>query len=230
MSSIFGDGSISSTGYGLGGTLTWYGSSGFYLDAQANLTWYDSDLSSSTAATSLVSGNDGFGYALGLEAGQQIALGPNWSITPQAQLLYSAVDYDDFTDAFGATVALADADSLKVRLGISADYQNSWTDEAGQTSRLHAYGIANLYYDILPKTVTDLAGVRLISEQEALWGGVGLGGTYNWGNDKYAIHGEAAVNTSLTNFGGQLRCHRDGRIKRQVLSAPWSRPNGKAGP
>ena len=44
VSSIFGDGSIDATGYGFGGTLTWYGNNGFYVDAQAQATWYDSDL------------------------------------------------------------------------------------------------------------------------------------------------------------------------------------------
>ena len=201
VSSIFGQGTIGSTGYGLGGSLTWHGQSGFYLDAQANLTWYDSGLSSTTANRSLVSGNKGFGYALGLELGQQIALGPNWSTTPQAQLIYSALDYDDFTDTFGAAVSLAENQNLKTRLGLSADYQTTWLDETGQTSRLHAYGIANLYYDILPGTVTNLSGTRLASEREPLWGGLGLGGTYSWNNDKYALHGEAIVDTSLGNFG-----------------------------
>ncbi len=201
VTSIFGNGSISSDGYGLGGSLTWYGSGGFYLDAQANLTWYDSALASSTAATGLVSGNGGFGYALGVEAGQQIALTQNWLITPQAQLTYSDVTYDDFTDAFSAAVSLADGNDLNIRLGLSADYQNSWTDEAGETSRIHAYGIANLYYAVLPGSRTDLAGVALVNTQDNLWGGLGIGGTYAWGDDKYAIHGQAGVNTSLVDFG-----------------------------
>lgn len=201
VNSIFGNGSISSTGYGLGGSLTWYGSRGFYLDAQANLTWYDSALASSTAATGLVSGNSGVGYALGVEAGQQIALTQNWSVTPQAQLTYSDVTYDDFTDTFGAAVSLADGNDLNIRLGLSADYQNSWTDEAGETSRIHAYGIANLYYAALPDSRTDLAGVALVNTQDNLWGGLGIGGTYSWGDYKYAIHGQAGVNTSLVDFG-----------------------------
>lgn len=200
VTSVFGNGSISSSGYGLGGSLTWYGSGGFYLDAQANLTWYDSALASSTAATSLVSGNNGFGYAIGVEAGQQIALNQNWSMTPQAQLSYSDVRYDGFTDAYGAAVSLAEGDDLTIRLGLSADYQDAWTDESGQTNRLHAYGIANLYYDFLPDSRTDLAGVQLVNTQDNLWGGVGVGGTYSWDDDKYALHGEARVNTSLVNF------------------------------
>jgi outer membrane autotransporter protein len=33
-----------------------------------------------------------------------------------------------------------------------------------------------------------------------LWGGLGLGGSYNWDNDKYSIYGEGSINTSLTSF------------------------------
>ena len=201
VASVFGVGAIGSTAYGLSSTLTWYGNAGFYLDGQANLTWYDSNLFSTTAGTGLVSGNDGFGYAVGIEAGQQIALGPNWSITPQAQLTYSALGYDDFIDSFGAIVSPLDGGSLRGRFGLSADYQNSWIDETGQTSRMHAYGIANIYYDFLPKSEVDLAGVKLTSMEDPLWGGLGLGGSYSWADGKYAIHGEATLNTSLGNFG-----------------------------
>src|SRR3546814_1635255 len=35
IASRFGDGSISSTGHGLGGTLTWYANNGFYLDRKS---------------------------------------------------------------------------------------------------------------------------------------------------------------------------------------------------
>ena len=204
VTSVFGNGSISSTGYGLAGSLTWYGSGGFYLDAQANLSWYDSALASSTAATGLVSGNNGFGYSLGIEAGQRIALAPNWSITPQAQLTYSDVAYDGFTDTYGTAVSLVEGNDLNIRLGLSADYQDSWTDASDETSRVHAYGIANLYYDVLPDSRTDVAGVEFVNSQDNLWGGLGIGGTYAWGDDKYAVHGQVGVNTSLVNFGSSF--------------------------
>lgn len=201
ISSRFGDGSISTTGYGLGGTLTWYANSGFYLDGQAQVSWYDSDLSSRTARLGLTSGNNGFGYGLSIEGGQKIVLSPDWSITPQAQLAYSEVNFDDFTDAFGASVGLDRGSSLKGRLGVSADYQNKWRDEVGQVSRSHVYSIANLYYDFLDGSQTDVAGVKFTSENEPLWGGIGIGGSYNWGDDKYSLYGEVSVNTSLGNFG-----------------------------
>ena len=202
VTSPHGNGAIEATGYGLGASLTYEGKTGFYLDAQANLTVYEANLFSTTAGTGMASGVDGVGYALGLEMGQAIELGPNWSITPQAQLVYSALAYNDFTDVFGAAVSLLDGDSLQGRLGISADYRNTWTDAYRQTSSTHAYGIANVYYEFLQGTQTSLAGVNLTSQAEPLWGGVGLGGSYSWADDKYTLNTEVTFNTSLGNFGG----------------------------
>ena len=75
-----------------------------YVDGQAQVTWFDSDLSSRQLGDDLASGNKGFGYAFGVEAGRRIELNPDWTITPQGQLYYASVDFDDFTDPTGARV------------------------------------------------------------------------------------------------------------------------------
>ncbi|HWK69173.1 MAG TPA: autotransporter-associated beta strand repeat-containing protein [Rhizobiaceae bacterium] len=199
--SVYGTGSISSTGFGIGGTLTWYGESGFYADAQAQLTWYDSDITSATLGTRLAEGNGGFGHALGIEAGQKIAIGGNWSLTPQGQLAYSSVSFDDFTDRYGAAVSLGDSDRLTGRLGLSADYEEKWIDAAGMASRAHLYGIGNLYYDFLGRSDVDVSGVALSSRNQALWGGLGLGGSLSWADGYYTVYGEAFARTSLEDFG-----------------------------
>ena len=120
ISSLFGNGEIDTDGYGLGGTLTWHGQKGFYLDGQAQATRYESDLSSDVLG-SLSNGNDGFGYAFSLETGKRLALNQSRTLTPQAQLAYSNVDFDAFADPFGANVSLGTGESLKGRLGLSAD-------------------------------------------------------------------------------------------------------------
>ncbi|WP_163877328.1 autotransporter outer membrane beta-barrel domain-containing protein [Rhizobium laguerreae] len=201
ISSRFGKGDIDTTGYGFDGTLTWYGNGGFYLDTQAGVTWYESDLKSSTLHTTLADGNDGVGYGFSVEAGQTIALTSRWSLTPQAQLAYSSVRFDDFTDAYGAAASLDDGDSLTGRLGISADYDSDWKDASGRTSRAKLYGIANLYYDFLDGSDVDVSGTSLVSENQALWGGLGMGGSLSWADDRYAAHGEAFARTSLQDFG-----------------------------
>jgi fibronectin-binding autotransporter adhesin len=201
ISSRFGKGSIDTTGYGLNGTLTWLGNSGFYVDTQAAITSYDSNLNSRTLQSTLADGNDGFGYGLSVEGGQKIALTRQWSLTPQAQLAYSSVRFDDFTDAYGAAVSLDDADSLTGRLGVSADYDSGWKDATGRISRSKFYGIANLYYDFLDGSNVEVSGIDVVSENQPLWGGLSLGGSLSWSDDRYAIHGEAFARTSLRDFG-----------------------------
>ncbi|RYE48237.1 MAG: autotransporter outer membrane beta-barrel domain-containing protein [Hyphomicrobiales bacterium] len=200
ISSASGDGGIEGTAFGLGGTLTWYGNQGFYLDAQGKLNWFDSTLSANLLDTPLVSGNAGFGYALSLEAGQQLALGDGWSVTPQAQLAYSSVDFESF-DSYGSTVALKSGDSLVGRLGISADYETEWQETAGQTGRTHFYGIANLTYEFLDGTATSVGADTLVNEVDPLWGSIGLGGSVNWAGDALSLYGEANLGTSLNHLG-----------------------------
>nr|WP_245430329.1 autotransporter outer membrane beta-barrel domain-containing protein [Rhizobium tropici] len=200
VSSIFGTGSIDANGYGLGGSLTWYGNSGFYADAQAQATWYDTDLTSATLGRKLTEGNNGFGYALSIESGQKIPLHDNWSITPQVQLSYSSVRFNDFTDPYGARVSLDDGQSLTGRIGLSADYENGWKNAAGQINRSHVYGIANLYYDFLDGSNVHVSDASLVSKNQPLWGGVGLGGSLNLG-DRTTVYGEAFARTSLKDFG-----------------------------
>lgn len=199
--SVYGNGDISTDGYGFGGTLTWYGTNGFYIDTQAQVTWYDSDLNSKLANTGLVSGNNGFGYALSVETGKRVEFNDGWSVTPQAQLVYSSVDFDTFDDVFGARVSLDDGDSLNGRLGLSLDHESSWMGNDGNLNLLHAYGIANLYYEFLDASRVDVAGTKFISQNDRVWGGLGFGGSYNWAGDKYSLYGEGSVNTSLNNFG-----------------------------
>ncbi|MBV2143353.1 autotransporter outer membrane beta-barrel domain-containing protein [Falsochrobactrum sp. TDYN1] len=196
-----GNGEISTDGYGFGGTLTWYGENGFYLDGQAQVTWYRSDLSSDPLGIGLADGNHGFGYALSLESGKRIQINEQWSWTPQGQLIYSSVDFDSFYEPFGEKVSLHNGDSLQGRLGLSFDRQNAWQNSKGLTNRIHSYGIGNLYYEFLDGVSVELAETRLTSRNERLWGGIGLGGSYNWDDDKYSLYGEASINTSLNNFG-----------------------------
>lgn len=204
VSSFFGDGDIDTNGYGFGGNLTWYDQNGFYVDGQAQLTWFDSDLTSKAlnlATPTLVDGNGGFGYALSVETGKRIDLNDSWTLTPQAQLVYSNVQFSRFTDVFGADVSLDSGDSLTGRLGLSADHDQNWKDEDGKTRRSHLYGIANLYYQFLDATQVDVSGTSLETRPNRLWGGLGLGGSYNWNDDKYSVFGEVSANSSLENFG-----------------------------
>ncbi|TPJ22712.1 autotransporter outer membrane beta-barrel domain-containing protein [Mesorhizobium sp. B2-8-3] len=201
ISSIYGAGSVQATGYGFGGTLTWYGDNGLYTDAQGEMTWYDSDLRSATLGSELAKGNNGFGYALSIEAGQKLALQGKWTLTPQAQLAYSSVRFSSFTDPFDAAVSLGGSDALIGRAGLSLDYEDAWTGAQGKVSRSHLYGIANLYYDFLDGNDVDVSGTALHEHDQPLWGGLGVGGSLSWADDRYMVYGEAFAKSSLKNVG-----------------------------
>lgn len=201
IKSLWGLGRIKTDGYGFGGTLTWYDQSGLYIDGQAQATWFNSNITSHTLGAKEASGNDGFGYAFGLEVGKAFAINQHWSVTPQAQLVYSSVDFDSFTDRFGARVSSGNNDSLLGRLGVALNYENSWRSASGDIRRLKAYGIANLYYEFLDGTEVNVSGINLKNRNDRLWGGIGVGGSYNWDNDNKSLYGEVGLNSSLKNFG-----------------------------
>lgn len=199
--SVHGGGKISAHGYGIGSTLTWYGKNHFYVDAQAELTWYRSDLHSKLARSVLIHNNKSFGYALSIEAGKHIDFAPHWSLTPQAQFTYSNVGFDKFTDRFDAFISGKRDARVKGRLGLALNHENTWQDDDGASVRTNIYGIANLYYEFSGNQIVDVAGASLSNKGGRFQGGIGVGGSYNWDDDRFSVYGEGLVDTSLGNFG-----------------------------
>lgn len=197
---VNGGGELNTQGWGLGGTVTWYGNDGFYVDGQAQANWYKTDLRFGGGNNGLTNDNNGFGYAFSVETGKRFDIDENWSLTPQAQLIFSSVDFDTFSDSYGATVSNRDGNSLNGRLGLAANYANSWQGADSRMVNANVYGIANLYQEFLGGTSINYGGTRMKADQDRTWAGVGFGGTYAWADNKYSVYGEGTVNTSLNHF------------------------------
>jgi outer membrane autotransporter protein len=200
VSSFFGNGRIRAEGTGVGATATWYGDNGFYVDGQAQTMFYRSDLSSALVG-SMTHGNQGFGYAFSVESGKRIGIGNGWSLTPQGQLTYSKVAFDQFEDRFGAVVSLTNAESLLGRAGLSLNHQKTWNDGSGIV-RSDVYGIANLHYEFLNGSIINVAGTSFANANDRLWGSVGGGGVYSWAGGRYSVFGEVTYNASLAEAAG----------------------------
>ncbi len=199
-SSFFGDGYTNTNAWSLGATATWYGNNGFYMDTQGQLTWFDNDLFSNDMNASLASGAKAFGYAMSVEAGQRVTIDDHWSLTPQAQLMWSSLDADVFQDSMGNRVGLDDASSLTARLGLAANYRNDWTGKDGRVVNTSVYGVANIYQSFLGSMRINVAGVDIYTDNDKTWAGVGAGGTYAWADQKYSVYGEGSITTSLNHF------------------------------
>jgi fibronectin-binding autotransporter adhesin len=198
VASVYGNGKIKTKGFGVGATLTWYGPQGYYVDGQAQFSWYDSDLKSSLLGK-LADGNNGTGKAFSLEVGKRSELGGALSLTPQAQLAYSTVDFDRFADPAGAAVSLDKGDSLRSRLGLSLD----WT-KTGDAHRGHVYGIVDLSYEWLDGSRVDVSNTSLLHRDARLWGEAGVGGSLSW-RGRVTLFGAVSADTAIKDFGDSLK-------------------------
>ena len=205
VKSSAGNGKITSDAKGLGGTLTWYQANGFYVDTQAQAIWFDSDISSSSSAyAQQIGGNKGFGYGLSVETGRRLAMHkPNWSWTPQMQLIYSNASFDDFSDVNDVSVKHGSADSLQGRLGVAVNYEKSFKKTSDDNYRsVKAYGLLNVYHEFSDGTNVMVAGDNYANKNDPTWLGLAVGGTYNYGkNSQYSLYGEIGISTSAKNFG-----------------------------
>lgn len=200
VTSIFGDGTIDTQGYGVGATMTWYGPKGFYIDGQVKLSWFDSDLASNVLG-SLVRNNKGDGQAFSVELGKQTPIGRNLSITPQVQMSYAKVDFDRFADPADAVVSAAKGESLKTRWGLAIDHQASWKGRSGDTRRTRLYTVMNLGYEWLDGAVSDVSGTPIANRDHRLSAELGLGGSYSWGNDRFTLYTELSGDTAVADIG-----------------------------
>lgn len=192
--SIFGDGALKTEGYGVGATLTWYGVEGFYVDGQAQISYFNSDVASNIIGM-LAEDNDGDGEAFSIEAGKRMHIGGKLSITPQVQTAYSNVHFDRFVDPSGARVSTGRGDSLKTRWGVSLDHQSVW-----ENGRSHIYGLVNLNYEWLDGTRAVVSGTPIDRADERLWGEVGLGASVNWASD-LTLYSEVSANSPFSDLG-----------------------------
>jgi len=119
------DGSISSKG--LGGYVTWQQKAptdrkpgtGAYVDAVVKQDWLDFGVSAkSVSGFDLQNGYKGKATTASIEAGYGFDLGNNVVFQPQAQLTWSKVKADSFTDSYGIAVHGQEAESLIGRVGL----------------------------------------------------------------------------------------------------------------
>ncbi|MBW5407601.1 autotransporter outer membrane beta-barrel domain-containing protein [Morganella morganii] len=202
VSSPYGNGKIDTTGTGVGTTLTWYGHNSLYTDVQAQIMWFNSDISSSTIGHKLINGNNGTGYALSGETGKHYQINESFTLTPQTQLIWSKIRFSSFTDPFGTKVTSEDGDSLRMRAGLSLDHKRSWNAADGKESKLHFFTMANLYNEFLDGTKVSVSDISFRTHNDRQWAGVGIGGDYEWNNGRYAAYGSADVSNSLGHMNG----------------------------
>ncbi|WP_162798110.1 autotransporter family protein [Sulfitobacter sp. JL08] len=202
-----GSGNIYAEGYGIGATATWYADQGSYLDAQAQINWIDSEISSSTSG-SLVNGHSSTAYALSIEGGHRIKMGSQNALIPQAQLTWGHLDGGRFTDTAGDTVNLGSTESLLGRIGLAYEYEYDGASSGTGSStagpdqdRKRVYVIGNILHDFSGTSSVNVSGANLSAKNESTWAELGVGGSIVW-DENMALFAEGSYRTEISgNLG-----------------------------
>ena len=135
---------------------------GFYTDVQTRFAIFDSNLHAEDKT--LASGHNAFA----LNASQEIGYGfefENVTFTPQAQLIWSRVDFEGFEAPGRQSVSLKDGSTLIGRIGASA---------TGAFFRADA----NLHMPFNGRTSVNVSGVTFNNENEDIAVNLGIGFNY----------------------------------------------------
>lgn len=196
--STFGDGRIDAKGYGVGATLSFTTADGFYADAQAQLSWFDTRLRSGVLGM-LADGNDGRGRAVSLEAGKRVPVGGDLTITPHIRMSYQAIEFDRFDDPAGASVSSRNGDSLTTHWGIAIAHDRAWGN-GGTSRRTHLYGLLRLDHEWLDGARVSISGTPIRNANDRLRGEVAFGGSLGFG-DRLTLYSQVSAGSSLKDFG-----------------------------
>lgn len=157
---------------------------GFYVGGRTRFARFTSDVS--TGRLSVVQDNGGTGVSTSMETGYRFNL-MNFQISPQTQLTWTRVGFDDFVGPHGELVSLEDGDVVTGSLGLLWD--GEWQGAAG-FGRL--YGEMNLRGNLDGKTSVNVSGVSVVNDQKNFSVAGKLGASYEW-DEGYAVRGEIST-------------------------------------
>ena len=112
---------IEATGYGGALTLARFAPNGFYWEGQSRFSFWNADVgfASRRISESIDARSWGVSFEIGreFETGLEFEAG-DFRVTPRLQVVYTEVDFGDFTDGDGVVVDQGDSDSLETSAGL----------------------------------------------------------------------------------------------------------------
>lgn len=186
--------------YNVGGYWTRTSSEGWYVDAVAQATRYDSV---QTRSVQGINGQTaGWGVAASLEAGKSIALSQTLSLEPQAQLIVQHNRLDDVRDSNLTDAALGNSNSVLGRVG--ARLVNKWNEPGSMLPANTTWLRLNAWQEFAGKSSvtyqTATGPLAYGNNMGGSWGEVELGFSASL-TPSTSIHASVAYQHSLSGTG-----------------------------
>lgn len=191
-------GSLDGESIGIGGTYTRMDASGVYLDIVGQAAFLHNKYSISDTGNATQNGVRG---TVSTEIGKPFAVGDDWWIEPQGQLIYMHTEYDGFSDPVSSAAGYG-SDVLRGRIGarISNDVLPAGVGD------VKLYGIVDVSRDFIRPSAVDIGGSKVSEDFRHTLADVGLGAQYPV-SKVGALYGNAVYFHALDNgetYGYQL--------------------------
>ncbi|WP_140918504.1 autotransporter outer membrane beta-barrel domain-containing protein [Limnobaculum xujianqingii] len=202
-------------GYTAGVYGTWYQDAktlnGLYLDSWLQYSWLDASVNGEKLSQE---DYDIKGYSASLEGGYRLpvyqGLNGNVFITPQAQVIFNALDINDYREAGGTDVRSSGKDNVQTRLGLKVSREGVHDKDKGTNKLFTIYAALNWLYNseltgvYMNDVRLEQVGSRNIGELK-----LGAEGQINshlnlWSNVAQQMGGDGYSDTSV-NFGIKYR-------------------------
>lgn len=162
-----GNGKSESFSFGL--TNTYYTQGGSYLDLVGQLSYLTNKYHAKNSHNP--DSQHGWAAAVSAEVGHAISVfDKNWSIEPQAQLIYQYINLSHFKDGI-RHVDQNGQDGLRSRLGLKLSYH----DDNQFSQRKSFYVIGNLWHDFVNPEKTNIGRNHINEKFARTWGEMGIG-------------------------------------------------------
>ena len=163
-------GTLTAEGYGIGGTATWYGAAGAYVDIQGQYNIISTDFVVGDNVGALINGEDASSVVLGVEIGKRHEINDKFSVLSSGQMSWGRVDVSDFVTANSQPVKFGGDDSgISARFGAQVDYAYS--------NEYQGYVLANVHYDTYDSWDITFVNSKYEDSVAPVMGEIGLGGS-----------------------------------------------------
>ncbi len=164
-------GTLTAEGYGIGGTATWYGAAGAYVDVQAQYNLISTDFVVGDNVGALINGEDSSSMVIGVEIGKRHEINDKFSVLSSGQMSWGRIDVSDFETANSQPVKFGgDDDGISARFGVQVDY--------AYNNQYQGYVLANVHYDTYDSWDITFVNSKYEDSVAPVMGEFGLGGSF----------------------------------------------------
>ncbi|MBL4622529.1 MAG: autotransporter outer membrane beta-barrel domain-containing protein [Immundisolibacteraceae bacterium] len=178
-------------GWGVGASLTYYASSGWYGDAMVQVTDYEIEVDGASGSKA---DTDALNWSVSIEGGYEFDLSSNLRITPQAQLLWQQTDFDNVTDSNGVTAKWGSDDSVTARVGMTLE-----RDFMVANSAITGYVVTDVVHALTEAPGVSVNGVKVKSQINRTRLDLRVGGQHISANKQLVVYAELGASEALNS-------------------------------